>query len=78
MTARTAMNTPASLKPGHAPARLLLRIWRASPLGSLALPWPPSKARARLLALGYLEICETGHLLTPAGRKVAEALEAGS
>ena len=68
-----------SLRPGCAPARLLLELWARQALGFRESLTVPSPARSRLQELGYVNhlggwMCR----LTPAGRAAAHALDAGS
>ena len=69
-----------TLRPGAAPARLLLRYWRVVQTGdTVVLRKKKDRSRKRLAELGYLQVlgdcCLT---LTPAGREAAQVLEAST
>ena len=70
-----------SLRPGCAPARLLLELWERKWTGQDRDPISKSYASRRLVSLGFATHSTplNGWLtLTPAGREAAQVLDAGS
>ena len=69
-----------TLRPGCAPARLLLELWQAQANGNRHPFILPGRNRAQLLQLGFIESTAPPSIftLTPAGRKAAQVLDAGS
>ena len=70
-----------TLRPGCAPARLLLELWAKQGRGFGSCLLENSKGRARLVALGFIKHHRPfiGIVtLTQAGRYAAQTLDAGS
>ena len=69
-----------TLRPGCAPARLLLELWRRQADGTRWVILIDNNPARRLLELGYVQLDSLSacHVLTQAGRYAAQTLEAGS
>ena len=70
-----------TLRPGCAPARLLLLMWAKQARGLRQTRLDNSSAVSRLLALEFVELTYSHadiYTLTPAGREAAQVLDAGS
>ena len=70
-----------TLRPGCAPARLLLELWAKQARGLRQTRLDNSSAVSRLLALQFVELTYSHadiYTLTPAGREAAQVLDAGS
>ena len=69
-----------TLRPGCAPARLLLELWHAQAYGNRWQAMPPSRALTTAIQKGFIALHGEHDLytLTQAGRYAAQTLEAGS
>ena len=68
-----------TLRPGCAPARLLLLMWEMQGKGQHTYQMGTRDGKLRLLALSYIKHeLEGGLTLTPVGREAAQVLDAGS
>lgn len=70
-----------TLRPGHAPARLLLALWAKQARGLRQTRLDSSPALSRLLALQFVGLTYSHadiYSLTPAGRLAAQAWATGA